>query len=303
MCEYSSPCCGCCVWLPFTLLCVWVRLLCCGCCVTTTYLTVGAVCVWVLLTLLWMPCVYHSFCCDAVYEYCSPCCMQARERDATGGEKRLGMEMAQTLKTIIDPYFLRRTKAQVKEEEKDAGTKGRPHPKSIKWVNPPSPPTHPHRRPIPSLSSGRPPTPTPQNKLGAPHPPPQVHQLGEPPTHTHTNTHTGRPHHKFRWVNPPPHWGPTPSPSSGWPPPPHAHTQGAPPPSPSSGWPPSPAQGGPSKSMKWVNAPTPHREPPPPCQWVNPPPPPTGGPPSPSPSSGWPHTHTHTQREAPPQVH
>ena len=61
--------------------------------------------------------------------------MQARERDATGGEKRLGMEMAQTLKTIIDPYFLRRTKTQVKEEEKDAGAKGRPHPKSIKWVN------------------------------------------------------------------------------------------------------------------------------------------------------------------------
>ena len=64
--------------------------------------------------------------------------MQARERDATGGEKRLGMEMAQTLKTIIDPYFLRRTKAQVKEEEKDAGTKGRPHPKSIRWVKPPT---------------------------------------------------------------------------------------------------------------------------------------------------------------------
>ena len=83
--------------------------------------------------------------------------MQARERDATGGEKRLGMEMAQTLKTIIDPYFLRRTKAQVKEEEKDAGTKGRPHPKSIKWVNAPSP--HP----------------PPQEA------PPQVHQVGEPP--------------------------------------------------------------------------------------------------------------------------
>ena len=111
-----------------------------------------------------MLCVYHSFCCDAVCEYRSPCCMQARERDATGGEKRLGMEMAQSLKTIIDPYFLRRTKAQVKEEEKDAGAKGRPHPKSIKWVNPPFPPPTPTGGPTPSPSSRRPPTPTPQKK-------------------------------------------------------------------------------------------------------------------------------------------
>ncbi|KAK3606703.1 hypothetical protein CHS0354_012907 [Potamilus streckersoni] len=38
---------------------------------------------------------------------------RARERDATAGEKRLGMEMAESLKTIISPYFLRRTKMEV----------------------------------------------------------------------------------------------------------------------------------------------------------------------------------------------
>ena len=49
---------------------------------------------------------------------------QAREKDATAGEKRLGLEMAQSLKSIIDPYFLRRTKAEVKEREKGkAGSK------------------------------------------------------------------------------------------------------------------------------------------------------------------------------------
>ena len=60
------------------------------------------------------------------------CSVKARERDATGGEKRLGLEMADTLKKIIDPYFLRRTKAEVKEDEKNAGTKGKPHQKSVK---------------------------------------------------------------------------------------------------------------------------------------------------------------------------
>ena len=43
--------------------------------------------------------------------------MQARERDATHGEKSLGLEMAATLKRIIDPYFLRRTKTGVKDME------------------------------------------------------------------------------------------------------------------------------------------------------------------------------------------
>ena len=43
--------------------------------------------------------------------------LQAREKDATVGEKRLGMEMAESLKRIIAPYFLRRTKAEVQNQE------------------------------------------------------------------------------------------------------------------------------------------------------------------------------------------
>ncbi|GFO09812.1 DNA excision repair protein ercc-6-like [Plakobranchus ocellatus] len=39
--------------------------------------------------------------------------IRARERDATAVAKRLGQEMAETLKGIIKPYFLRRTKAEV----------------------------------------------------------------------------------------------------------------------------------------------------------------------------------------------
>ncbi|KAK7087529.1 hypothetical protein V1264_021567 [Littorina saxatilis] len=58
--------------------------------------------------------------------------IRARERDATAGEKRLGMEMAQSLKKIMDPYFLRRTKASVKEDEKKAGKDGNAPFKSIK---------------------------------------------------------------------------------------------------------------------------------------------------------------------------
>lgn len=48
---------------------------------------------------------------------------QAREKDATVGEKKLGMEMAETLKGMIAPYFLRRTKAEVKEKEQEAKEK------------------------------------------------------------------------------------------------------------------------------------------------------------------------------------
>ncbi|KAL5016706.1 hypothetical protein ScPMuIL_006295 [Solemya velum] len=44
---------------------------------------------------------------------------RARERDATPGEKRLGMEMADSLKAIIAPYFLRRTKAEVSASQKN----------------------------------------------------------------------------------------------------------------------------------------------------------------------------------------
>ncbi|CAG5118101.1 unnamed protein product [Candidula unifasciata] len=39
--------------------------------------------------------------------------IRARERDATAVEKKLGQEMAHTLKSIIQPYFLRRTKAEL----------------------------------------------------------------------------------------------------------------------------------------------------------------------------------------------
>ncbi|XP_076472962.1 DNA excision repair protein ERCC-6-like [Babylonia areolata] len=58
--------------------------------------------------------------------------IRARERDATGGEKRLGLEMVQSLKKIIDPFFMRRTKAEIKEDEKRAEDSGNPHEKSIR---------------------------------------------------------------------------------------------------------------------------------------------------------------------------
>lgn len=38
---------------------------------------------------------------------------RAREKDATPGEKALGLKMSENLMTIINPYFLRRTKAEV----------------------------------------------------------------------------------------------------------------------------------------------------------------------------------------------
>ncbi|XP_064642287.1 DNA excision repair protein ERCC-6-like [Lineus longissimus] len=44
---------------------------------------------------------------------------RSRERDATMGEKRLGQQMAESLKSIIGPYFLQRTKAQVNRENKE----------------------------------------------------------------------------------------------------------------------------------------------------------------------------------------
>lgn len=46
---------------------------------------------------------------------------RARERDATANERRLGMEMAESLKQIISPYFLRRTKAEVTDNEAREG--------------------------------------------------------------------------------------------------------------------------------------------------------------------------------------
>ena len=45
---------------------------------------------------------------------------RSREKDATAGERRLGQEMAESLKRIIAPYFLRRTKAEVEKKKAQA---------------------------------------------------------------------------------------------------------------------------------------------------------------------------------------
>lgn len=42
---------------------------------------------------------------------------RAREKDATSGERLLGIEMATHLRRLIQPYFLRRTKAEVLEDK------------------------------------------------------------------------------------------------------------------------------------------------------------------------------------------
>ncbi|CAH3197195.1 unnamed protein product, partial [Porites evermanni] len=44
----------------------------------------------------------------------------ARERDASAYEKRIGMEMSESLRKLIEPHFLRRTKAMVLEKKKKA---------------------------------------------------------------------------------------------------------------------------------------------------------------------------------------
>ncbi|XP_055798572.1 DNA excision repair protein ERCC-6-like isoform X1 [Salvelinus fontinalis] len=48
-------------------------------------------------------------------EYESPI-TRAREKDATPGEKALGLKMSENLMAIINPYFLRRTKAEVQRK-------------------------------------------------------------------------------------------------------------------------------------------------------------------------------------------
>ncbi|XP_068559078.1 DNA excision repair protein ERCC-6-like [Cebidichthys violaceus] len=54
---------------------------------------------------------------------------RAREKDATPGEKALGSRMSENLMTIIQPYFLRRTKAEVQKDkinrEQQEGKDGR----------------------------------------------------------------------------------------------------------------------------------------------------------------------------------
>ena len=44
---------------------------------------------------------------------------EARERDASAYEKRIGMEMSESLRKLIAPHFLRRTKAMVLEDKKE----------------------------------------------------------------------------------------------------------------------------------------------------------------------------------------
>ncbi|NXS51831.1 ERC6L protein, partial [Brachypteracias leptosomus] len=44
---------------------------------------------------------------------------RAREKDATAGEKALGLKMSENLMTIIKPYFLRRTKEDIKTSHPD----------------------------------------------------------------------------------------------------------------------------------------------------------------------------------------
>ena len=52
------------------------------------------------------------------YHIVNFCCFQARERDATTYEKRIGKEMSESLRELIKPHFLRRTKAMVLENNK-----------------------------------------------------------------------------------------------------------------------------------------------------------------------------------------
>lgn len=55
---------------------------------------------------------------------------RAREKDATTGEKLLGAEIAEQLRRLIQPYFLRRTKAEVLEnKENSEGEKAALRPK------------------------------------------------------------------------------------------------------------------------------------------------------------------------------
>ncbi|XP_046906418.1 DNA excision repair protein ERCC-6-like [Hypomesus transpacificus] len=57
-------------------------------------------------------------------EYDNPI-TRAREKDATPGEKALGLKMSENLMTIIDPYFLRRTKAEVQRKKQESETANR----------------------------------------------------------------------------------------------------------------------------------------------------------------------------------
>ena len=51
-------------------------------------------------------------------------CCKGREKCATAGQQRLGHEMSLSLRSIIEPYFLRRTKADVGMEEASQAARG-----------------------------------------------------------------------------------------------------------------------------------------------------------------------------------
>ncbi|KAM4819413.1 DNA excision repair protein ERCC-6-like [Thomomys bottae] len=65
-------------------------------------------------------------------EYENPI-VRAREKDATPGEKALGLKIAENLMAIIKPYFLRRTKEEVQKKPSDP--EGRPNENTL-GVNP-----------------------------------------------------------------------------------------------------------------------------------------------------------------------
>ena len=47
---------------------------------------------------------------------------RGREKDASKGEAKLGAKLAENLRKVIDPYFLRRTKAEIKKNGNDASS-------------------------------------------------------------------------------------------------------------------------------------------------------------------------------------
>ena len=58
-----------------------------------------------------------SSCLDRLNEFYL-ICAQARQKDATANEQRLGHEIALNLQEIIAPFFLRRTKDEVRVNER-----------------------------------------------------------------------------------------------------------------------------------------------------------------------------------------
>lgn len=50
------------------------------------------------------------------------CFLQAREKDATEYQQQVGNKIAETLRKLIAPYFLRRTKAEVFNTDKKSST-------------------------------------------------------------------------------------------------------------------------------------------------------------------------------------